>query len=183
MNENRIRDVADLAARSVRKKFEFTWTSEDWEDARQEAALGILRAIRRHPEKREAFYMNAGMWAIMTRTFRQNSIAHAQPIEARGAPFLCGRPIEANARGWARPLTDEDFPRLRDLMLAVRATSGARQQKAAVEDAIILIMASQGTSQSAIAQILGMTAHNVHCRLRLIRNRLADYANKKGVES
>lgn len=177
MDTDTILQLAETSARSVRKRHGLTWTHEDFEDARQEAATGIVHALRVRPNMPERYYQTAGIRAVTCYVFRHASV-HAQYGEE-------GQPIEAVPRGWSRPLTDADFPALRCVLSAVPRKAGARggpktrDQIAVARDLIILEALSEGCTRNAIAARLSIPKSRLDPYIVKLRHRLAALAAER----
>lgn len=179
MNGEEILELASYAARNVHCRFSPRWTPEDWQDARQEAAAGICRALKSLPtdiRNERAYLRRAGEQGATRFAFRHSSIAYAAPLTDDG------KPIEAPSSGWQIPIEDEDMPRLRAILSAVPRKDGARggpktrDQLAVARDLLILRGLSRGMTHQEIANELGDRKRNVHSYLTRIRSRLAALA-------
>jgi DNA-directed RNA polymerase specialized sigma24 family protein len=184
MDAAAILDLADLSTRLVRRRFSLVWTHEDTEDARQEAAAGILRALRDAPGKPRAYYVRAGEQAVIRFVFRRPSV-YAEPlVRADGTEREDGETIESSHRGWNRPLTDDELPAIRALLVRAIRKSDARggpktrDQVAAARDLMILVGLSEGLSQSQIGELLGLPKGHIHKYQQQIRQRLAAIAEE-----
>lgn len=178
MEADAIIDLADKAARHVRKRFDLQWTREDFEDARQEAATGIVRALRDASEGvSNGYYFRAGAQGATRYAFRRTSI-RAESVAERTDGTAMGYP----SRGWAQPLEDADFPKLRTMLGRVHRKANARggpttrDQLAVARDLIILEGLSRGLSQSEIGARLALPKGHVHRYQQQLRLRLAAIA-------
>lgn len=179
MDAVHILDLADKAARCVRRRYDLQWTPEDFEDARQEAAASICRALRDRPNMGEGYYFRAGVQGATRQAFRHASLHAGSLTRSDGSTIEDGEPIETPSRGWATPLGDAELPTLRRLLGTVRRKPDARggpktrDQLAVARDLVILVGLSEGLSQSQIGEQLGLPKGHVHKYQQNIRRRLA----------
>jgi DNA-binding NarL/FixJ family response regulator len=185
MDAATILDIALQAARLVRRRYDLQWTPEDWQDARQEAAAGVVRALRDAPGMPHGYYVVAARQGATRFAFRQangdHSVRAGSLARANGTDIEDGQPLDPQSRGWSRPLDDEDLPALRRLLSRATRRAGARggpktrDQLAVARDIFILRALSEGRSQAQIGEALGLPKNHVHKYLQQIRRRLAAY--------
>lgn len=162
MEAEAILDMADRAARTVRKRFDLSWSYDDFEDARQEAAAGIVRALRDRPGRGEGYYFNAGAQGATRYAFRHSS-AYADSLTCGdGTEREDGGTIEPVDRTWSVRIDDETIPLLRRALNYVARKAGARggpksrDQLAVARDILLLQELSEGRTQRQVAELLGI---------------------------
>jgi hypothetical protein len=177
MNADTILQLADNAARHVQKRYSLEWTREDCEDTCQEAAAGILHALRVRPQMPERYYQTAAIRAVLCYAFRRTSV-HAQYGED-------GEAIDPLSCGWTQPLTDDDIPAVRRVLSAIPRKPGARggpktrDQIAVARDLIILEALSRGHSRAEIGARLSIPKSRVDPYIAKLRHRLAAIAAER----
>lgn len=187
MTDEEIIDMADRAARSVRKKYDLNWSYDDFQDARQEAALGIVRAWNTHPNQGAGYYFNAGHQGATRYAFRRYSVHTDSITRDDGTDRDDGSAIESVDRAWSVRIDDETIPLLRRALNYVARKVGARggpksrDQLAVARDIILLQELSEGRTQQQVAELMGIGRTDVGAYRRSIRQRLAAFiANEKG---
>lgn len=168
MDAAAILNLSERAARSVRKRHDLRWTPEDYEDACQEAAAGIVRALRDGPQDAgEGYYVRAGQQAVARYAFRKPEPAQA-PLYEQASPVPQSRPS----------LFDGDVSALRAALTSTGCASArggprTRDQSAVARDLVIIQMLHEGSSRAGIAHRLGTTKNNVDGYISMLRRRLA----------
>lgn len=184
MEPDAILALAERAARSVRKRHELAWTAEDFEDACQAGAEGIIRALRDAPDKGEGYFFNAGRQAASRYAFRHTSVAAQTLTCADGGSREDGAAVNGISRGWSEPIEDAQLPQLRQVLSRVVRKDGARggpktrDQLAVARDLIILVGLSRGLSQTEIGADLSVPATHIHKYRQSIRRRLSAYKER-----
>lgn len=176
MDTTTILDLADSAARSVRKQRALNWTHEDFEDARQEAAAGIVRALRDLPSgvrDVRAYCWRAGRDGATRSAFRSTSIRTISLTLPSGAVCEEGTAIESSSRVWSWQPTADQLATLRQLLYESRSKRGERGRLATEMDIATLRLLMDGRTQIEMASVLGQTKTTVNKRLCDLRQRLA----------
>lgn len=185
MDAEMILDMADRAARHVRKRHNLNWSYDDFQEARQEAAAGIVRALRDRPGMGGGYYFNAGAQSATRYAFRRSS-AYADSLTCGdGTEREDGGAIEAADRTWAVRIDDETIPLLRRALNYVARKANARggpksrDQLAVARDILLLQELSEGRTQQQVADMLGIGRTDVGAYRRQIRRRLAAFIESK----
>ena len=201
MDDDTILKIAHASARHIQKYYQLSWTHEDWEDAIQEAAMGVVEALQCKPGMHERYYQTSGNRAVIRQQFRRSSIntLSTDCIEEHEREHGSGKngklgtaqmvPIEVPSYGWQTgPLTDEDIPKIRALLSIVPRKPGARggpktrDQLAIARDLIILQALSQGSTRTQIAVILGISKSELDPYIHKLRERLKSLAERQGIQ-
>lgn len=198
MDGEAILKLASYAARNVHCRFSLCWTPEDWQDATQEAAAGICRALKSLPSdlhNERAYLKRAGEqgatrfafrssapWGVLSSDMRDDLRQEDFDADQSDSHADEGEPVIGSSRGWQTPLEDEDMPRLRAILSTVprkdcaRGGPKTRDQLAVARDLVILRSLSRGMTHQEIADEIGDHKRNVHSYLTRIRSRLAALA-------
>lgn len=183
MDARTILELAEQSTRTVRKRHDrWSWTREDFEDACQEAAAGIVRALRDYPGRSNGYYVRAGEQAATRYAFRRTSVRDASKLlDYAGAAPLEQRRGYHDGRPWSRELTEEETRRVWRLLYEARSKRGVRGAEAADRDTAILLLLSRGWTHALIAERMGLTRNHVHKYRQDIRRRLERIAAQGGV--
>lgn len=162
LNADRVLDLADKAARCVLRGNP-VWTSEDWEDARQGAAIGIIEAMGREKDTGEGYLLNAAKHQIYE--WMRSWLRHKRS----GTLFDY---VDYIADDSGHIMIDRDriaglMPMLERARIKVRADTHSKVQT----EIQFLILLMEGYSIDGIALELGMSVRNTYA----VRERLLPY--------
>lgn len=159
-------DLADKAAKTIFKG-QRGYTHEDFEDARQVAAMGIFAAYKRTCDAGEGYYVAAGKnqvceWLRSWLRYRRDGTL---------LPYLPYTKIEVD-EPWV--LSEAQLIRLVELLRKHRIRETRTAEKKLHRDVALLCLIIAGYSTDGIALELEMNLKAVYEQRRRLRKRLED---------
>lgn len=179
--ERSLLDLARIAAVSARRRlgrapYEVDQVEfEDWVGA---AALGIAKALERHPDASEAYLIGAGRrecicWLM--RSWWRSPKAGLLPAWDDGEEQAVE--LAERASGWE--LSDSQLLAIWQMMYEARSKRGVRGEMATDRDVAILVCLLRGWGNAEIARELGLTADHIKKYRQQIVRRLEGIAAQR----
>jgi DNA-directed RNA polymerase specialized sigma24 family protein len=166
-----IADLSDKARRCVLPRYGL-WQKADWDDAGQEAALGICIALRLYPGKGPAYYFTAAKTAIYEWLRSRSRIVRSRSriVAVRLLEWNQYHDHESKSRQISEEVTTELGQKLREAYLKPDPESILQQVR-------YLCMVSEGYSMDGIALELGLSRRNAYAMREKLLPRLEMLAN------
>lgn len=184
MQTEEILRIARSAAKTIKLRYEQDWTAQDWEDAVQSGALGVIRGLEY--SQNGSYLYRAACDEITRWLFRQrrgqssvHSISTEQVLEENQNAELAG--VEPAGKAWSLNVSSVKQS-LYATLYASRKKKGTRGKAATERDVQIILLLSQGYNYEAIANELGISPNLVRKTRQDIRNRLRQIAASRTEE-
>lgn len=172
MTDAALLDLADRAARCILGRRPWAWTAEDWEDALQEAAAGVLDELRRHPDAHIGSLFMAATNEI--RDWQRVWLRHR-----RGGTLLDYKDYAADVERSASAITLDRIQQLAPALTWARQRISAATPGRVDRDIHFLWLMVKGYSIDGAALELGLSRRNTYAIREQLLPRLARLAQEQ----